>query len=501
MNFANGVDNVARDHPTNTAVTDPTRELTYGELAEETNAFANALMELGVEPSDRVAMYLPNSVTFLTAYFGAMKRGAIPFPINMRFEGPEIEYVLADAGATAVVTHGQFEDVITDLEVDTLEHIIVVDGDRGLAYTDLVAKASTEFSVYPRKEDELAELMYTSGTTGQPKGVKHTHRNLSTNARGIVRYLNFGQSSVVLTVCPCFHVSGLNITTTPIVLTGAANHFLPSWDPETALQTIEDEGVTYTFLIATMVIDLLNSGVAHKYDLSSLEVVGVGGAPMPKDRIAAVEETLGVTLLEGYGMTDTTPLAATNREDAPTQKPGSIGQVCSEVVDVRLEHPETREEVGVYKKGEILWRGDTVTPGYYEMPAKNDKVFVEREDGHWFRSGDIGRIDGDGFLFIEDRIDDMIITGGENVYPREIEDVLYAADEVSEAAVVGQSDERLGERIVAFVVGDSTPSDLDSLCREQLAGYKVPKEFRFADKLPKTSTQKINKMSLRERLD
>jgi long-chain acyl-CoA synthetase len=501
MNFANSVDTAARNRPETTAVTDPGRELTFAELADESSAFANALGDLNVDPGDRVALYLPNGVTFFVAYLGAMKRGAIPVPINMRFGGDEIEYVLDNAGATAVVTHRQFEDAFTDVDVDSLAHMIVADGETGLDYATLVADAGTDYSVHPRKEDELAELMYTSGTTGRPKGVKHTHRNLSTNARGIVRYMNFSQSSTGLTVCPCFHVSGLNITATPLLFAGATNHFLPSWDPETALQTIEERGVTYTFLIATMIIDLLNSGAADEYDLSSLDVVGVGGAPMPKDRIADVEAALGCTLLEGYGMTETTPLAATNHEGAPTRKAGSIGQVCHEVADVRLEHPETQEEVGVDEKGEILWRGDTVCAGYFELPEKNAEAFVEREDGTWFRSGDIGRMDEDGFLFIEDRIDDMIITGGENVYPREVEDVLYEAAGVEEAAVVGTPDERLGERIVAVVVGESTPEELELLCNERLAGYKIPKEFKFASELPKTSTQKIDKVSLRDRLD
>lgn len=500
MNFANCVDRSARDDPDRTAITDPNRELTFSELSTETNAFANALEKLGVEPNERVALYLPNSVTFATAYFGAMKRGAIPFPINMRFEGNEIQYVLEDAGATAIVTSSQFIETIADLDIDSLEHHIVANGDRGLAYEELVRDVDNEYTVYPRKEGEVAELVYTSGTTGRPKGVKHTHGNLSTNARGFLRYMDWDHTEVGLTVCPCFHVSGLNITTTPFVFAGATNHFLPSWDPETALETMEQREVTYTFFIPTMVIDLLNYDATDEYDFSALDVIGVGGAPMPKERIEAVEQTFDCTLLEGYGMTETTPLAAINRLDSEIRKAGSIGEVCTEVMDVRIEDPETRDEAGVDEKGELLWSGDTVMDGYYNLPETNEEAFVERQGKTWFRSGDIGRKDEDNFLFIEDRIDDMIITGGENVYPREIEDVLYGIDGVEAAAVVGAPDDRLGERVVAFIVGETSEEALDTGCREQLAGYKVPREFRFVDELPKTSTRKIDKVSLRNRL-
>ncbi|MFB6164526.1 MAG: class I adenylate-forming enzyme family protein [Haloarculaceae archaeon] len=501
MNFANSVDAAARDAPGRTALTDPRRELTFGELAAETDAVANALADLGVEAGDRVALYLPNSVTFVTAYFGAMKRGAIPFPVNMRFKGHEIQYVLEDSGAVAVVTSGQFEDAIADLDGDTLDHLVVANGERGRDYAELVAEADGAFDVYPRKNDELAELVYTSGTTGRPKGVKHTHENLDANARGLIRYMGWDREEVGLTVCPCFHVSGLNITVTPFVVARATNHLLPKWDHETTLQTVADRGVTYSFFIPTMIVDLLESGLADEYDTSTLDVIGVGGSPMPRERIDAVEETFDCTLLEGYGMTETTPLAAINRPDQEVRKAGSIGPPATEVVDVRIENPETREEVDTNEKGEFLWHGDTITPGYFRMPEMNDQALVEREDKTWLRSGDVGRMDADGHLFVEDRIDDMIITGGENVYPREVEEVLYELDGVAEAAVIGTPHDRLGETVTAIVVrsGETpTAEDLDAHCRERLTDYKVPRRIEFTDGLPKTSTRKIDKVTLRE---
>jgi len=506
MNFANYLDRTAAEAPSDLAVTDPRRELTYEELAAETDAFANALLDLDVDAGDRVALYLPNSTAFVVAYFGAMKRGAVPFPVNMRFEGSEVEYVLGDAGARILVTVGQFEDAAAGFETDDLEHLVVAGGERGLDFASLVADNAGPHQIYPRKDGELAELVYTSGTTGRPKGVKHTHGNLSSNAQGLVHAMGWTSSEVTLTVCPCFHVSGLNVTTTPFVIAGAENHFLPTWDLDAALSTIEERGVTYVFLIPTMLIDVLNRGV-EGYDLSALETVGVGGSPMPKERIEKAEEMLGVQLLEGYGMTETTPLAAINTPGQEVYKAGSIGPPALEVVDVRIEHPETREEVGTNEKGELCWHGDTTTPGYYRMPEKNEEAFVERpapddregETWTWLRSGDIGRMDEDGMLFVEDRYDDMVITGGENVYPREVEDAIYGVSGVEEAAVVGVPDDRLGERIVAFVVGDTAPGDVEDQLRGQLTDYKIPKEFRIVEELPKTSTRKIDKVALRDR--
>jgi acyl-CoA synthetase (AMP-forming)/AMP-acid ligase II len=508
MNFVNYLDDAAAEAPADIAVTDPRRELTYEELAAETDAFANALVDLGVDAGDRVALYLPNSTALVVSYFGAMKRGAIPFPVNMRFEGPEVEYVLDDAGAKMLVTVGQFEDAAASFDTEDLEHLVVAGGERGHALSSLVAENVGPHEIYPRKQGELAELVYTSGTTGRPKGVKHTHGNLSANARGLVSAMGWTSCEVTLTVCPCFHVSGLNVTTTPFVVAGAENHFLPTWDVDTALETIAEREVTYVFLIPTMLIDILNAGV-EGYDLSALETVGVGGSPMPKERIELAEEMLGVQLLEGYGMTETTPLAAINTPGQDVYKAGSIGPPAREVVDVRIEHPETRDPVGTDEKGELLWHGDTITPGYFRMPEKNAEAFVERpapedreaETWTWLRSGDIGRMDEDGMLFIEDRYDDMVITGGENVYPREVEDAIYGVDGVEEAAVVGVPDGRLGERLVAFVVGDATAGDIEAELRGQLTDYKIPKEFRSVDALPKTSTRKVDKVALRGRYE
>ena len=505
MNFAHNVRQRARDTPDRTALTDRQRDVTFAELDAETDAVANALESLGVEPGDRVALYLPNGIPFVATFFGAMKLGAIPFPINMRFEGEEIRYVLEDGGARVLVTAGPFEDRIAAVDAEPLEELVVAGGERGHDYATLVEDHAGGHEIHPRKQAETADIMYTSGTTGRPKGVRHTHQNLSTNAAAILSRMEWSANDVGLTVNPCFHVAGLHVTVSPFLVSGTTNHLMAEWDPDRALSIVEEAGVTTSFCIATIIVDLVNFADAEAYDTTTLSVVGCGGAPMPKERISTFEDRYDATLVEGYGMTETTPAAALNRpgEDV-VRKPGSIGTVIEDVVDVRIEDPDTGEAVDRGELGELLWHGDTVTPGYYNLPEKNEEAFVQREGKRWLRSGDVARMDEDGYLFIEDRIDDMLITGGENVYPREVEDVLYGLDGVEEAAVFGLPHERLGEQVTATIVRSSDAVDADAVevhCREHLAGFKIPRRIEFLDEMPRTSTRKIDKMALRDRLD
>ncbi len=510
MNFAASVDIAARNHGDALAVADPTREVSYADLSRETDAVANGLARLDVDPGDRVAVFLPNRVAFVTAYLGAMKRGALPVPVNLRFDPGTVDSVLRAVDASVAVTSQRFVDTFTDREPD-LDHLIVVDGDAGgtgVPYDDLRAGADTDVGAdgssdaFERRTDEPAELLFTSGTTGEPKAVTHTHGNLAANGWGYVRYFPFYSADAVgLTAVPLFHVAGLNVTTTPLLLVGAENHLLPAWDAGTALETMAERGVTTAMFVPTMLVDLLEHGT-EGYDLSAFEHVIVGGAPMPRDRIDAVENALGATLLEGYGMTETTPAAAVNRPDQDVRKPGSIGPPMRDLVDVRIEDPETNEAVDTDERGELLWHGDTVTPGYWNSPELNEAAFVERGGKTWLRSGDVARMDADGHLFVEDRLDDVIVTGGENVYPREIEDVVYELDGVVEASVVGVPDDRLGERVTAVVVadGDVTAADVESICRDRLADYKTPRSVEFVETLPKTSSRKIDRAALRDRL-
>lgn len=490
MNFANHVDAAARTAPGRRAVRDHRTERTFAELAADADAVASALDARGVAIDDRVAIHLPNGVAFVAAYLGIMKRGAVPLPVNTRFTGQQIRYVLRDSDAVAVVTGER-----TRADLDVGDH-------RTVAYRELRDAGDRAYEVTPRLDEEPAELLYTSGTTGAPKGVVHTHGNLDANARGFVHYKEWTPDDVALTVCQCFHVTGLNITTTPFLRLGAENHLLESWDPEAVLAAIERHGVTYTFLIPTMLVDVLEHDAVAEYDLSTLETVGVGGSPMPRERIDEVEAALGCTLLEGYGMTETTPLAAFNRPTPGGRRTGSVGRPAAEVVDLRVEDPETGEAVPRGDRGELLWRGDTVAPRYTATTLTEDR-FVERDGERWLRSGDVGRLDADGFLFVVDRLADMFTTGCGDIYPREIEKVIYGIDPVQQVAIVDTKDHVRGATVTAVVEcrrGASVSADaVREVCERNLEPHEVPDRVEFVDSFPWTATGKLDRVSLRDR--
>lgn len=490
MNFANHVDAAARNAPDQLAVSDRRSARTFADLSEASDSVADGLEAEGVDVDDRVAIHVPNSVAFVVSYLGIMKRGAVPLPVNTRFTGQQIRYVLRDSDAVAVVTSDRTGDAVE------------VGDRRTLAYRALLDSGDPGYEVRPRRDDQVAELLYTSGTTGAPKGVQHTHANLDANARGFVHYKEWSHDDVALTVCQCFHVTGLNITTTPFLHLGAENHLLESWDVEAVLAAIDEHDVTYTFLIPTMLVDVLEDDAIRDYDLSSLETIGVGGSPMPRERIDEVETTLGCTLLEGYGMTETTPLAAFNRPTPGGRKDGSVGRPAAEAVEVRIEDPETGEAVPRGERGEFLWRGDTVTPRYSAQQLTEDR-FVEREGKRWLKSGDIGWMDGDGFLFVVDRLEDMFTTGCGDIYPREIEEVIYGIDPVQKVAIIDTKDHVRGATVTAVVTcrrDEAVSADaIRQVCERHLESHEVPDRIEFVESFPRTATGKLDRVSLRDR--
>ncbi|WP_226003926.1 class I adenylate-forming enzyme family protein [Natrinema salinisoli] len=492
MNFANHVDVAARNQPAAVAISDSDSSLTFERLAERSNRIADALERGGVGVGDHVAIHIPNSVAFVCTYLGAMKRGAVPVPINTRFTDRQIQYILSDSNAIAVVTSSHHE---TPPETD----------DRALRhYTDLVDYGEPNYDVTPRRSSSMAELLYTSGTTGAPKGVYHTHGNLEANANGFVAYNDWARDDVALTVCQCFHVTGLNVTTTPFLHLEARNHLLAEWDVDAVLAAIERHDVTYTFLIPTMVVELLDHDGVEDYDISTLQAIGVGGSPMPRKRIDEAERTLGCTLLEGYGMTETTPLATLNLPTSEGRKAGSVGRPAEEAVEIRIEDLQTRDPVERGERGEILWRGDTVTPRYNRAQLTENK-FVERQGKRWLTSGDIGWRDGDGFLFVVDRIEDMFTTGCGEIYPREIEEVIYEIDPVQKVAIIDTKDDVRGATVTAIVErrseGTVSAADIERTCHRELESHEVPDRIEFVGDFPRTATGKIDRVSLREQFE
>lgn len=487
MNFANYADMAARNAPDALGICDRTHSLTFDQLAERSDQLAHALEQCGIGVDSHVAIRMPNSVAFVCTYLGAMKCGAVAVPINTRFTGQQIQYVLTDSEATCVVTN--------DRDTDT-----GVDGRETHRYSALLERGMGGYDVTPRRSEELAELLYTSGTTGAPKGVYHTHGNLVANANGYINDNDWSREDVALTVCKCFHVTGLNVTTTPFIVLEGENHLLETWDIETALGAIERHGVTYTFLIPTMVTELLDSAEIDNYDISTLRAIGVGGAPMPKERITEAERTLDCTLLEGYGMTETTPLATLNHPGEGGRKPGSIGRPVSEAVEVRIEEPQTGEPVERGTRGEFLWRGDTVTPRYTKQQITED-TFVERDGKRWLKSGDIGWMDDEGFLFVVDRIEDMFTTGCGDISPRKIEEVIYEIDAVQNVAIIDTTDDVRGATVTTIVKprseGSVSATTIKRACERELASHEVPERVVFVDEFPHTATGKVDRGALR----
>lgn len=434
MNFADYVDHTARNDPSQVALVYPERQLTYGELIEQASSLADSLRTIGFEPGDTVAIYAPNTPELVVAVLASLKCGTHHLPLNLRFEQEELAYVLEDADADGILAVGPFVDGAMSLleQVDTLETAIVTEErSKAHAFETLVQDGDSSGRNYPAKSDEIAGIMYTSGTTGKPKGVRHSHRNYIGNAMGFVEMYALSEATNTVTVAPCFHVAGLNITLTPTLVAGGTAGLLPEWGPEAYLDMLETVEAHYSFIVPTMMSDLLHLESAESYDLSHMEAMIVGSAAVPEHAIYEFEDQFGVTITEGYGMTETTPLAILNPPEA--KKDGTIGKVYKRLVDATITDPETREELPPGEIGEITVRGETVTPGYHNLPEVNDAKF----DGEWLYTGDLGWVGEDGYFRIEDRIDDMIITGGENVYPAEVESILSSHPGVRDVAVIG----------------------------------------------------------------
>ena len=503
MNFADYVDHAARNDPDQVAIAFRGTELTYGDLVDRASRLADSLRQEGFEPGEKLAIYAPNSPALAIAVLACMKSGVHHLPLNLRFEQQEVAYVLEDAEATGIFATDTFADAALSLrdEVDGLDTVILTDDREGaLSMDGLLQAGDASGRNYPAKGDEVAGIIYTSGTTGRPKGVTHTHRNYIGNATGFVELYELSRHTNTVTVAPCFHVAGLNITLTPTLVAGGTAGLLPEWDPTAFLDLCESLDAHYSFIVPTMMTDLLHHEDADAYDLSHMSAMIVGSAAVPKHMIEDFESQFGVTVTEGYGMTETTPLAILNPPE--DKKDGTIGKAYERLVDVKITDVDTREELPPGEVGEITVRGETVTPGYHELPAVNAQQF----DGEWLYTGDLGWVGEDGYYRIEDRIDDMIITGGENVYPAEVEDVISSHPAVRDVAVIGTDHERFGEAITAIVVpaDDSlTEDDVIDHCRDsdELADYKRPRVVEFVDELPKTETRKVDKVSLRDRFD
>ncbi|MFV0494026.1 long-chain-fatty-acid--CoA ligase [Mycobacterium sp.] len=479
-------------HPDRVAVRCNDLELTFAELDAAAARVSTLLERAGVQPGDRVGVMLPNTPVFAVVFYGIMYRGAIAVPMNPLLKSREVAFYLSNTGATAMFATPVFAAEATAGAAEAGAQCWLVD-DAGLAELTSGLPGGTAMD---RDDEDLAVILHTSGTTGKPKGAMLTHGNLGRNAEVCVRTLIEVRSGDVVMGClPLFHVFGLTCGLNASVLVGATLTLMPRFDPREALKVMARDGVTVFEGVPTMYSALLGVAAEAPADaVRNLRICVSGGAALPVQVLTDFEKAFGCAVLEGYGLSETSPAASFNHPHLP-RKPGSIGTPI-EGVEMRLVDLNGRE-AAPGESGEIQIRGHNVMTGYWNLPEATQAAITPEG---WFNSGDVGRVDEDGFFYVVDRTKDMIIRGGYNVYPREIEEVLYEHPSVAEAAVIGIAHESLGEEVGAAVVlkeGASLSTDeLREYVRARVAAYKYPRRVWLVDALPKGATGKIQKRDI-----
>lgn len=494
-------------------VIDGDRRFTYREFGGRTARLANALRERGLKQGDRVAYLAYNSYPLLEGYYGVLEAGGILLPLNIRLSPDEIAYILEDSGARFLLADPDFLPMICEVlpRLHPAPEIIWLgftpEGRDEPEYEEVLGNASPEERAEPvTDENAVAELFYTSGTTGRPKGVMLTHRNLYLHALGNLIATGTQDKDVQLHTIPLFHVNGWG-TPQSVTCVGGTHVMMRRFDPGEALRLIESEQVTQFYAVPTMLTMLLNHPDVGQRDLSSLRTITAGGAPIPPEMLRRTEQVLGCEVIAGYGLSETSPVLSHARtkhhlrdqsEELRITRQASTGLPVIGT-EVRIVHeagsvlPRDGEAVG-----EIQVRSNAVTAGYWNDDEATEAAL---SDG-WFRTGDMATIDGEGYILIVDRKKDIIVSGGENISSVEIEKVLYEHPAVLEVAVIGVPDEQWGEvsmGLVALKPGASaTADDLLAFCRQRLASFKVPQSIDFLESLPKGGTGKILKRELRE---
>jgi len=533
-----------------TALTFMGQETSFTDLEARACSVANVLADNGVTAGDRVGLYIPNADQFPEAYFGALKTGAIPVPLNLRMDPNTLEFVLEDGDVEHMVgspllaggmdtEEGHVVGPTELAERAGVSKVYVSGVSEGevVNYSQATAEADDTFDTVHRDFEAVACQPYTSGTTGKPKGVLLSHKNL---LKTVEAYQKGGlpidpDDSIVL-VLPLFHIYALNAIQGTYLYNGASMHLIPRPDPEMILQTISSNGVT-NFAGVPALYNMMWQTYRENpeaYDMESLTDIICAAAPLADDTRRTIEDAWGVPMTEGWGMTETGPAGNVEPARGVRKSAGCVGPALRNV-ELKLVDPDTREtriEAADLEPhpdedidfsddeqvtGEIAIRGPTVFEGYYNRPEKNEAVFDDWEahrgsgegsdagDGSWFYTEDIARVDRDGYFWMVDRADDMIIAGGENIYPAEVEDALYEHPDVAEAAVVGAPHEVKGEAPVAFVVfeegAEATEEELRRSSLDHVATYAHPRRVVFVDALPRSGTQKVQRFKLEKQAE
>lgn len=513
LNLATLLAESTKRHPSNRAVVFGDTTIDYATLDAFARRFAGALSGLGIRPGQHVALMMPNVPHFTIAYFGGHYAATPIVPLNVLLTADEIAYHLEDSDAVALVVWEAFaaQAQAAVARVPSCKHVIVARADRSdlsappgaHSFTHLVATATPVIDVPATMPDDTAVILYTSGTTGRPKGAELTHFNLFFNAHYVrTMLLRFTEQDSALASLPLFHSFGQSVIQNAMLAAGGAIVLLPRFDAEAAFGLIHKHRITIFAGVPTMYFAMLHwapkgGADAPAYDVSCLRAAASGGSAMPVEVMSAFDAKFGVNVLEGYGLSETSPVASFNVLDRP-KKAGSIGLPIWGV-DFKLVDDQGKTIVDPMVPGEIAIRGHNVMRGYYKKTQATNEAL---RDG-WFFTGDIAHRDADGYYFIVDRKKDMIIRNGFNVYPREIEEILYAHPAVLECAVVGVPHESHGEEVKAFIAkkpGHDAVSgeEIIAYTKEKLAAYKYPRIVEFLEVLPKGPTGKILKRELKK---
>lgn len=495
----------SREFGNKLAIIDGDRKTTYGQLEEASNKVANWLKSTGIKPGERGVVYLPNCTEYLFFIHGMYKAGIVAIPLNYRFQKEELKYVFEDSGASIVVTLKQHEKVMSELKADgaAIQEIVLIDStDKAAATTclkEIIGNYPAETEIYPALDKDPGMIMYTSGTTGRPKGVQQTHRNIIAGGECLAYPNRVNSDDRFFCIAPLFHVGGI-ISSICVMRTGGVVVFAPGgWNPVGFLETVQKHKVSWCFLVGLMGAHLAMVEDIEKYDLSSLKKVIFGGSPIPAAMYERFESKYKCKTFELYGRTEHVgPSILYDADD--TRVPGSVGKMVGQTIKGKLVDPETGKEVAVGEPGELMVMGDNHTPGYWNKPEENATLFDA--DG-WQHTGDVFTQNEDGYYFFKERVDDMIISGGENVYPGEIVPILFSHPKVSEAFILGVPHDDWGQQVAAVIIKKDeslTEQEILDFCsgREDLSGYKKPRVIRFVNEMPKNAAQKIDKGALKK---
>lgn len=493
MNLATILEDSARYFPNNTAIIEDERTYTYSEFNNYASKIASALSGYGIRPGDYIGFCAPNSFDWLAFYYGALKCGAVAVTFSYLLTKNEFQKILFDCIPRVLFTTDARLPDMEDAESNYRPDLIITEeGDNSCKI--FAEKGDSSFKTIDRDRDEIAAILYTGGTTGTPKGAMLSHENIQASIANVACYERSSENDLALCFLPLNHVFGQMHILNSTIYSAGGLVILPSFNMDMALDAINRHKVTKFFAVPTVYIRMLELPDL-KEKIKSVTYCFSAAASMAAEVVKEWKAKTGLNIYECYGMTESASIVTFNHYYRHVV--GSVGTRAS-LVEVQIRDMKGNIlEQG--EQGEICIRAPNIFKGYLNNPGETARAFW----GDWFRSGDIGMIDGDGYLFIVDRLKDMVITGGENVYPREVEEILYARPEVQECAVIGLPDREYGERVTAFIVlnkGETLdPADLKQFLKGQLAGYKVPKEYIAVDELPKSAAGKILKRELKKR--